>query len=90
MIGPLLGVIVGLTIGSGTTAAIYLVAFRNRRCPDPEAHELSEADREQIAAEFAQHASSARRAVGEYADLLAGGDRVLRKQLRLFEAGDRA
>lgn len=52
--------------------------------------DLTDQDREQLAAEFADHVSAVRRQVGAFADDLAGSDVLLRERLRMFEAGDRS
>ena len=61
------GFFVGLAAGvvGGICPSIWLAArwARKHACPDSGAHELSDQDREDIAAEFATHASAVRRQV---------------------------
>lgn len=85
----------GLVLGglfaaaAGTLAGgigVYLLC-RTRLCPEPEAHQLTEADHEAITSEFAAHTTALQRQVSEYADVLADGDPLLRDRLRLFESG---
>ncbi|MEY1676107.1 hypothetical protein AB4Z55_18220 [Gordonia sp. ABKF26] len=73
--------LVGVAVGA---SAVFL-HLRGRRCPDPAAHVLTDADREQVEREFASHVAAAHRAVSEFADALAGDDRILRARLRRFE-----
>lgn len=87
MIAITIAAVVGFILGAVTTGAAFLVRIRHVACPEPEAHELSPADRETVSAEFATHAASVRRELNRYADALADGDGPLREQLRKFEAG---
>lgn len=73
--------LVGVAVGASGVA----LRLRSRRCPDPPAHVLTDADREQVEREFAGHVAAARRAVSEFADAIAGDDRILRARLRRFE-----
>lgn len=72
-------------LGVALGASAVLVRLRSRRCPDPAAHVLTDADREQGEREFAGHVAASHRAVSEFADALAGDDRILRARLRRFE-----
>ena len=87
MIAAAGGTLVGLVIGA--CVAVWLMRSRSIRCPDPEAHGLTEDDRAQIAAEFEAHTTALHRQVTKYADALAGDDPVLRARLRQFEQGGR-
>ncbi|GAB6987871.1 hypothetical protein [Nocardioides pyridinolyticus] len=81
---------IGGAISGGLLAAMLaIVSLRGRACVDPAAHELTNEDREAVAAEFAAHTTAVRRGVSEYADALAGSDTELRERLRLFEGGGR-
>lgn len=82
-----IGTVTGFVLGTVTAGAGFLLSTRRLVCPDPDAHELSTADRESVSAEFATHAASVRRELSRYADVLADGDGQLREQLRKFEAG---
>jgi hypothetical protein len=85
--GALVGGALGVVVGSVVTLAGVLTWVKARRCPDPEAHELTDDDREAMAADFALHTSAVRQQVSDYADLLADGDVQLRERLRYFEGG---
>lgn len=87
MTGALVGGFLGAAVGSVVTLAVVLTWVKARRWPGPEAHELTDDDREAVAAEFGLHASAVQRQVSDYADLLAGGDVQLRERLRYFEGG---
>ncbi|WP_454163013.1 hypothetical protein [Gordonia iterans] len=89
MIGVLVAGVLGGGVGSVVIALIDAKRLFRVTCPDPDAHELTEDDREAVASEFAAHASAVQRQVSEYADVLAGGDVGLRERLRRFEGGDR-
>lgn len=88
------GFVVGVLLGAATAGAVAYGLWWRWRCPDPEAHqsddELTDADREAVAKEFAAHAVAVRRQVSDYADLLAGDDAELRERLRRFEGGEAA
>lgn len=88
MTGVLLGGVLGSTISTVLTLLVTVRWTRRHTCPDPEAHELTENDREAVAADFAAHASAVRRQVSEYAEVLAGGDIALRERLRRIEGGE--
>lgn len=57
---------------------------------DAGAEVLTEADRDQIAAQFTSHVLAVRRSVGEYADLLAGDDEKFRTLLHRLGRGARS
>ena len=77
----------GFVAGGVVSGAIVAAILRSRLCPDPADHELRDDEREQIASEFIVHATSVRRELGRYADVLADGDVNLRQRLRQIEAG---
>jgi hypothetical protein len=80
---------IAAAFASGSVVSGVLVAalMRSRLCPNPDDHHLRDDEREQVASEFAIHATSVRRELGRYADALADGDTDLRKRLRQIEAG---
>ena len=53
------------------------------------ADSLTDADRDQVARDFAVHVHAAQRKVSEFADALADGDDDLRDRLRHFEKDGR-
>jgi len=72
-------------LGVAVGASGVIMIFRSRRCHDPASHVMTDADREQVEREFAGHVAASHRAVSEFADALAGDDRILRARLRRFE-----
>ncbi|GAA1508658.1 hypothetical protein [Nocardioides humi] len=74
-----------LVLAGLTGAGLTYLALRQRVCPEPEAHALTDADREAVAAEFAQHVTAVNRQVSDYADQLAGSDTTLRGLLAVIE-----
>ena len=90
MMGIVISATAGFLVGSTLCGALLLLRTRRHVCPDPTVHELNHADREEISAEFAAHASSVRRELSRYADALADGDIRLRERLRQVEAGLRS
>jgi hypothetical protein len=86
----LLSVTAGFVVGATVSGLLAALWTRRHVCPDREAHRLSHADREDISAEFAAHATSVRRELSRYADALSEGDCLLREQLRRVEAGMRS
>lgn len=87
MITVAISVAAGFIAGGAISSAIVLAVLRSQLCPDPADHELRDDEREQVASEFAVHATSVRRELGRYADALADGDVNLRQRLRQIEAG---
>lgn len=82
-----IGVATGFVFGGAVSGAIVIAVLRTRLCPDSADHEFRDDEREQVASEFAVHATSVRRELGRYADALANGDVNLRQQLRQIETG---
>lgn len=87
MTATVIGSAAGFVLGVALTFVVLRLRDRPIACPEPEAHELSSADREAVSAGFAAHTASVRRELSRYADELADGDDRLREQLRQFEAG---
>lgn len=82
--------VVGVVLGIAFGVALVLVGRAPLEpCPDPDAHQLSDADRRSVAAEFAVHAEKVQAQLRHYADQLAGGDPELRERLRRLEGGGR-
>ena len=77
------GILIGIVVG-GVLAMGWV---QRHACPDPDAHSLTQEDRDEISAEFVAHAVSVRRELSRYADALADGDTQLRERLRQVEAG---
>ena len=78
------GLLLGAAFGTRLTRRLSQVWARLHRrweAPNP----LTEADRESVAAQFAQHAHAVKGQVSLFADELADGDVVLRERLRRFE-----
>ncbi|OBK19139.1 hypothetical protein [Mycobacterium sp. 1245852.3] len=84
---PALAVAAAFASGSVISGVLVVALTRSRLCPNPEDHDLRDDEREEVASEFAAHATSVRRELGRYADALADGDTDLRKRLRQIEAG---
>lgn len=87
MITVAISVAAGIVAGGAVSGVVVHAGLRSRLCPDPVDHELRDDEREQVASEFAVHATSVRRELGRYADALADGDANLRQRLRQIEAG---
>ena len=85
------GIVIGVFLGAAATGLVTWWHGRKRRskasCATDEAPVLLEDDRAVISDQFAAHAEAVRRQVAEYADTLAGGDEILREQLRPIEIG---
>lgn len=64
----------------GAALGVFEAVSRGRRAEQTE--QLSPEDREQLEAEFTQHAMAVAAQVSEYADALADGDILLRERLR--------
>lgn len=88
MTAALAGGVLGAAVGSVVTLAIVVTWGRAWLCQEQAAHELTDGDRDAVAAEFAAHATAVRQQVSDYANLLAGGDTLLRERLRAFEGGE--
>lgn len=90
MMGMVFSAAAGFLIGATLFGVLVTLRIHRHVCPDPEAHGLNHADRDEISAEFAAHAMSVRRELSRYADELADGDAQLRDRLRQVEAGARS
>ncbi len=82
------GVVTGVT-ALGVVWLLKSKPGKTTQCPDPDAHLLDDADRVAVESEFAAHAEAAKQGLHDYADLLAGGDLVLRDRLRMLADGVR-
>lgn len=82
---PLLAVCLAVPPAMAPGAALGVFVAVSRRRRDEQAEELSPEDREQLEAEFTQHATAVAAQVSEYADVLADGDVLLRERLRKVE-----
>lgn len=85
MIGLALGWGAGVIVGVVVTFGLLRGRALASACPDPEAHELSNANRESAAREVDAHARRLHASLSAYADLLAGDDTELRLRLQRFE-----
>lgn len=81
----LIGVVLGLVVGGAAAGTFTTLSARRSQCPDPASHQLTDQDREAVAAEFAAHVEATRRNVSEYADALAGEDSALRQLMTAIE-----
>ena len=79
------GALAGVSAGAASAALVGVLV--RRRQADTDEIVLSPEDHAAIAVGFQTHAEAMRRQVSEYADALAGGDLVLREQLRRVERG---
>lgn len=80
----------GLVAGAGVGVVVTILVANSRRTDSQfVVEEVSEEDRDQIEVNFAAHLEHLRGQVSDFADVLAGGDVLLRERLRVFEGGER-
>ena len=89
MIGTVLTIAVGFVAGAGISGGLVYAWMRRRREDIRVIDSLTDADRDEVARDFAVHVHSVQRKVSEFADALADGDEDLRDRLRHFERGGR-